>query len=204
MASSPIQSNSSTKTDKSKAEQNDGVRRILEGFEHEMTCPICCDIFVAAHLGNPCGHSFCGECGWEWISKNKRSPTCAVCRAKLSVAAPMIPNFALDNTVARHLEALAASGEKEWQPNGTRIIDWNIRKEKWKKDSISRAAEAAKKSKPRSRGQHTNANFVNLVDEDDMGFWLVPDDEDDESYDEAEELIPPPVRLRPRRNRVPR
>lgn len=24
---------------------------------------------VAAHIGT-CGHSFCGECGWEWISQN--------------------------------------------------------------------------------------------------------------------------------------
>ncbi|KIM85518.1 hypothetical protein PILCRDRAFT_367399 [Piloderma croceum F 1598] len=93
-----------------------------------MTCPICCDIFVAAHIGT-CGHSFCGECGWEWISQNKRFPTCAVCRAKLSASSPMIPNFALDNTVNRHLQALANSGREEWQPGGTRINEWNIRKE---------------------------------------------------------------------------
>jgi hypothetical protein len=24
---------------------------------------------VAAHIGT-CGHSFCGECGWQWISQN--------------------------------------------------------------------------------------------------------------------------------------
>lgn len=41
----------------------------------------------------------------------------------------MIPNFTLDSTVTRHLEAWAASGEKEWQPNGTRIVEWNAKKE---------------------------------------------------------------------------
>ncbi|KAJ7770788.1 hypothetical protein DFH07DRAFT_735143, partial [Mycena maculata] len=47
---------------------------ILAGFEEELACPICCDIFAATHLLNPCGHSFCGECVWQWIQQN-------VCRA---------------------------------------------------------------------------------------------------------------------------
>jgi len=126
---------------KGKVEPNDGVLQILEGFQDEMTCPICCDIFVAAHLGNPRGHSFCGECGWGWIDQNKRCPICAVCRARLVKAAPMIPNIALDNTVTRHLQALATNGREEWQPNGIKITEWNARKEKWKKESASRAAE---------------------------------------------------------------
>lgn len=21
---------------------------------------------VASHVGNPCGHNFCGDCGWQW------------------------------------------------------------------------------------------------------------------------------------------
>jgi len=24
---------------------------------------------VASHVGNPCGHTFCGPCGWEWYAK---------------------------------------------------------------------------------------------------------------------------------------
>ncbi|PSR80762.1 hypothetical protein PHLCEN_2v6678, partial [Hermanssonia centrifuga] len=45
-----------------------GLKKVLEGFEDEMTCPICFDIFAHAYLGNPCGHSFCGGCGHNWIS----------------------------------------------------------------------------------------------------------------------------------------
>lgn len=25
---------------------------------------------VASHVGNPCGHTFCGPCGWKWHAKN--------------------------------------------------------------------------------------------------------------------------------------
>jgi hypothetical protein len=41
----------------------------------------------------------------------------------------MIPNFAMDNTVERHIDALAASGERQWQKNGQRLKDWQMRKE---------------------------------------------------------------------------
>lgn len=41
----------------------------------------------------------------------------------------MIPNFALDNTVNRHILALASSGQAEWQTGGTRIKEWDLKKE---------------------------------------------------------------------------
>jgi hypothetical protein len=74
---------------------------------------------------------------------------------------------------------------------------------KWKKDSASRAAETAKKSNPRPRRQtRVNDNIVDVDDADDLAAWLVPDDDvDDEYYDEAVELFPPPLRLQPRRHR---
>jgi len=77
------------------------------------------------------------------------------------------------------------------------------RKRKWKKDSTSRAAETAKKSNPRLRRQAlVNENIVDVDDSYDLATWLVPDDDvDDESYDEAAELFPPPLRLQPRRHR---
>lgn len=25
---------------------------------------------VASHVGNPCGHTFCGACGWQWHTEN--------------------------------------------------------------------------------------------------------------------------------------
>ncbi|KDQ54769.1 hypothetical protein JAAARDRAFT_135093 [Jaapia argillacea MUCL 33604] len=89
----------------------------------------CCDLFVAAHLGNPCGHCFCGDCGWAWISKNKRSPTCSICRAPLSKAAPMIPNFVMDNMVDKHIQALGTSGMADWKEGGSKLLEWQARKE---------------------------------------------------------------------------
>jgi hypothetical protein len=134
----------------------------------------------------------------------------------------MIPNFALDSTVNRHLQALAASGQDEWQPGGQKINEWNIRREyvisllhhstvltilhgrKWKQDSASRAAGTARRSNHKLR-RHTyeSGNVVNIDDEDDLAAWLVPEENvDDESYSEVVELFPPPVHLRPRSNRT--
>jgi hypothetical protein len=59
----------------------------------------------------------------------KQTPTCAVCRAKLTKAAPMIPNLAMDNTVEKHIQALQLTGNKEWQPRGSKMKEWNARKE---------------------------------------------------------------------------
>lgn len=77
----------------------------------------------------------------------------------------------------------------------------------WKRDSANRAAEAAPKSRTRVRRQtRTTTHIVNFDDEADMAAWIAPDNEvefQDDSYDEAEELIYPDIhaRLRPRRSR---
>ncbi|KAI0274850.1 hypothetical protein BC834DRAFT_849979 [Gloeopeniophorella convolvens] len=117
------------------------LREFLNGFEEEMTCPICCDIFASAHLGNPCGHSFCGECGLRWMKKNREAPTCAICRASLSADAPMIPNFAMDNAVDKHVHALRASAIEGWGDGEIKFIEWQARKTRWKADSTKQKSK---------------------------------------------------------------
>ncbi|TFY65267.1 hypothetical protein EVG20_g5651 [Dentipellis fragilis] len=168
---------------KQKESPSAGVRRVLNDFEEDMTCPICCDIFAVAHLGNPCGHTYCGDCGWQWIKKNRKTPTCAICRTNLSPQAPMIPNFSMDNTIERHLQALAASGDKDWQEGGSKLVEWEHRKAKWKAEAASRVAGSASAPKvvvtvPRTRAPR-------LLDRDLSGSFIVPDDEDDEDYSES-------------------
>lgn len=41
----------------------------------------------------------------------------------------MIPNFAMDNTVEKHIETLGQSGIAEWKPGGTKHTEWKGRKE---------------------------------------------------------------------------
>ncbi|KAG2368743.1 hypothetical protein BDR07DRAFT_1269070 [Suillus spraguei] len=84
---------------------------------------------VAAHLCNPCGHSCCGECAQGWISQNKGSPACAVCRAALSTTKPLLPNYSLDAVVQQYIRALAVSGRLEWQEKGNRLEEWSKRHE---------------------------------------------------------------------------
>ncbi|KAF9229576.1 hypothetical protein BS17DRAFT_28627 [Gyrodon lividus] len=112
-----------------KAKPQEDIQTILEGYEAEVTCPICYDIFVGAHTANPCGHTCCGECGYGWLAQNRIAPSCAICRSILSDTKPLLPNFAVDNIVRQHLQALAKSGRSDWQEKGSKFIDWNNRLE---------------------------------------------------------------------------
>ncbi|KAJ6507417.1 hypothetical protein C8R47DRAFT_1101232 [Mycena vitilis] len=112
---------------------------ILTGFEEELTCPICLDILVATHTFNPrasqqsvCGHSVCGECGWEWtVTKGKTE--CAVCRARLA-STPMIRNIATDNLIDKMLSL--GDEDADWKDKRTGVEE---RRKKWKDDQAARA-----------------------------------------------------------------
>ncbi|KAF8845329.1 hypothetical protein BDN67DRAFT_961641 [Paxillus ammoniavirescens] len=144
-----------------KAEPQEDIQTILEAYEAELTCPICCDIFVGAHVSNPCGHTCCGECGHMWLARNKSAPTCAICRSSLSDIKPLLPNFAVDNLVRQHLQALASSGQSDWQNKGGKLVSWNNRLESWKKRAaVTRAAEVKAKEPARQyrlRSHHYRA-----------------------------------------------
>ncbi|KAL6304178.1 hypothetical protein BKA93DRAFT_784219 [Sparassis latifolia] len=174
------------------------VQRVLAEYEDELTCPICCDILTAAHLGNPCGHTFCGECGWGWISKNRRFPTCAICRAQLVQSAPMIPNFAMDNTVEKHVNALAASGNAEWRPGGSKHVEWMQRKERWKASASRHAMEIRRglpsglplRSRSQSRVYSLNFGLVQAGDALNPAVEWSSSDLEDEDYVDLTTEIP--------------
>ena len=77
--------------------------------------------------------------GKTWVPRNvsllrinmwqREAPSCAICRASLSVDAPMIPNFAVDNAVEKHVQALRTSGEDGWESDGSKFTEWQGRKE---------------------------------------------------------------------------
>jgi hypothetical protein len=58
----------------------------------------------------------------------KRNQNCSFCRQALDKLVPMIPNIAMDNTVEKHIKALAISGSKEWEPDGRKYTEWFSRK----------------------------------------------------------------------------
>jgi hypothetical protein len=41
----------------------------------------------------------------------------------------MIPNFAMDNTVEKHIKALESNGNKEWRKGGSKLTEREARKE---------------------------------------------------------------------------
>ncbi|TFK41335.1 hypothetical protein BDQ12DRAFT_679286 [Crucibulum laeve] len=173
---------SPNKKGKTKANYSDDLHRVLAKYEDEMTCPICCDIFVATHIGNPCGHSFCGDCGWQWTQKSRLNG-CPVCRAKLTKSMPMIPNIAMDNTVEKHIQALGLSGNEEWRTGGSKLKEWTSRKEKWKQDVTERAKAAS-----RPKACNNSRAYVRVIDFDDIARfdfaepWLVPPEEENYDY----------------------
>ncbi|KAJ7071522.1 hypothetical protein C8F01DRAFT_1110870 [Mycena amicta] len=158
----------STSAGESQTKKKRKMARILDGFEDELTCAICCDLLAAAHLLNPCGHSFCGECVWQW-NRVKMKSNCPVCRTALKTS-PMAPNIALDKLVDVHIQMLALGG----QEGGEKLADITARRKKWK-DGV------AEREKQR----------VWLVEDSDS-----EEDEDDSEYDEDEEdivFVDPPL-----------
>ncbi|KAF8898403.1 hypothetical protein BD779DRAFT_1483713 [Infundibulicybe gibba] len=117
----------------------------LEAYEEELTCPMYGDFVAVAHSSNPCGHSFCGDCSWEWVM-GKKSDRCPICRTKLCKTNPMIPNVVVDKLVDKHIQLLG-SYDDDWTPTGHSHKEWRARIEHWR----SRAPERAKVLKPPAR-----------------------------------------------------
>ncbi|KAG2156482.1 uncharacterized protein EDB93DRAFT_1310181 [Suillus bovinus] len=174
--SSPQTSPASKKGKTSAEDSCDTANKILEGLENEIMCPICFDIMVAAHLCNPCGHSCCGECAQGWISQNKTSPACAVCRAALSTTKPLLLNYSLDAVIQQYIRALAISGRLEWQEKGDRLAEWRKRHDKWTKIAQANAVKAKETAYRRRRYQDLVVSYQPPVYEA-LGSY---DDEDDE------------------------
>lgn len=63
------------------------------------------------------------------IPRQKRFPSCAICRGALSRDAPMVPNIALDSLVDKHVHALGAHGADDWRPGGAKFADLMARRE---------------------------------------------------------------------------
>ncbi|KAG1773060.1 hypothetical protein EDD22DRAFT_947065 [Suillus occidentalis] len=184
---SPQTSSASKKGKTSAKDSIDKTNSILEGFENEIMCPICFDIMVAAHLCNPCGHSCCGECAQGWISQNKTSPACAVCRAVLSTTKSLLPNYSLDAVVQQYIRARAASGRSEWQEKGDRLTEWRKRHEKWKRITLMVKAKENPPQRRTFRGPIVS--YATPVYEPFGSYYEDEDDEDEDPTYEDDEIV---------------
>ncbi|KAF5355651.1 hypothetical protein D9756_004213 [Leucocoprinus leucothites] len=168
---------------------------IFEAYEEELTCPICCDLFVSAHAGNPCGHSYCGDCGWQWMKKSSQHQ-CPVCRAKLTRNRPLIPNIAMDSLVEKHIEQLSSAGDTGWQPQGYKSEERARRKEKWKA-SVDARVQVKRTHKADTRPIVVEELSRELVRE---VFFLPSDDDSSYVEDSADEQGQSETRPRRMRN----
>ncbi|KAF9270503.1 hypothetical protein L218DRAFT_952619 [Marasmius fiardii PR-910] len=104
---------------------------VLEAFEEEMCCPICCEIVVCAHAVNPCGHTLCGCCGASWFIDN-RKPTCPMCRCETESHRPMIPNVTIDAVVRKYVNMKILAGLDGKEELEKLKKDFDAREYKWK------------------------------------------------------------------------
>ncbi|TEB39361.1 RING/U-box [Coprinellus micaceus] len=161
---------------------------LLAEMEDEYTCPVCFDLLVAAHVANPCGHSFCGDCGRQWAT-TARKVTCPICRTALSRSAKVIPNIALQNAVEKYTELLAKADHAEWKLGGAAYTSWSERKQKWKEQALAHR----KKAPPEPA-------FGRVIDLTSVFLDFNEDDEElDPTYDDGSGLIPAAPRNHPRR-----
>nr|VWO94111.1 E3 ubiquitin protein ligase (EC [Ganoderma boninense] len=108
------------------------ARAVLTEMEESVQCPICCEIFVAPHVGIPCGHSYCGDCCIRWMKQNPgRRPSCPTCRAQLTNNILVVPNYSLQHAIDKHIAALGTTGVVDWQPTGVRYQERQRRLGEW-------------------------------------------------------------------------
>ncbi|KAH6917561.1 hypothetical protein BKA70DRAFT_1487521 [Coprinopsis sp. MPI-PUGE-AT-0042] len=148
--------------------------KLIRKLEEEFQCPVCFDILAASHIANPCGHSFCGSCGWEWIIDQNHS-SCPVCRTTIARSNKMVPNVSLDSTIDKYVELLGLAGITEWRKgSGKSYIEWVARKEAWKSEVAKRAkGKTSAPTRTRAPRQPQAIFYVDEEDgpyEDDMDF----------------------------------
>ncbi|KAH7872338.1 hypothetical protein F5051DRAFT_340785 [Lentinula edodes] len=78
---------------------------------------------ISAQLLNPCGHTICGPCADQWLF-DQGAETCPTCRRKTNYLRPLIPNITVNNFVESYIQICALTGDRDWQSNGSKLIDW--------------------------------------------------------------------------------
>ncbi|KAG5652283.1 hypothetical protein H0H81_005543 [Sphagnurus paluster] len=130
-----------TPNKKGKAKENTELLAFLYDLEDDLTCPM----YVLDTLLKP--------------------PSCVTCRAELSEETPVIPNFAMDATIEKHIAVLGKNGIEEWKPGGSKYQDRQERKQIWRKIVAERTQVAKTKVVPldlTAYANDLNADYVSL------------------------------------------
>ncbi|CAG0899502.1 unnamed protein product [Darwinula stevensoni] len=67
-------------------------------MEPDTLCPVCFELLEEPHI-TQCGHSFCLKCITKSLEMSNRCPKCSFV---LNATDPIIPNFALNDIIAKH------------------------------------------------------------------------------------------------------
>ncbi|KAL5636081.1 hypothetical protein ACGC1H_004784 [Rhizoctonia solani] len=139
--------------------------------EEELTCAICCDVFVAPQLTH-CGHSACAVSQKLWLSKNNN---CPICRAYINPNTVLSANRLASSMIDRMMAEAIKYKLPDWCTGGKKEIEWKKRKRLWEGE-VAREAAAA-------RNRVTTRSVVTPRHRVYMPQPLFLDDEDYDNYD---------------------
>ncbi|KAJ3050547.1 hypothetical protein HK097_008513 [Rhizophlyctis rosea] len=137
---------------KEKETENERAKQksdLAERIEEHLLCSICMDMLVAPHSLNPCGHTFCGPCIDEWITRNKK--TCPQCRS--TITPPSIPSHVIQNIVEATAPTVLTADELTDREK--RIQGWKDHQEAKRKEE-----EEKKKAKEERRRARRSGGVV--------------------------------------------
>ncbi|KAH7340300.1 hypothetical protein B0J17DRAFT_313745 [Rhizoctonia solani] len=142
-------------------------------MEEELTCAICCDVFVSPQLTH-CGHSACAPCLKIWLSKNNN---CPICRAYINLNSVLPANRLASSMVDRMMAEATRYNLPDWCSGGTREVEWKKRKRIWEGEVAREAAAAQTHHRTATRSVTATRHRVYLPQP------LFLDDEDYDNYD---------------------
>ncbi|KAH7879658.1 uncharacterized protein C8R40DRAFT_1034875 [Lentinula edodes] len=79
---------------------------------------------ISAQTLNPCGHTICGPCADEWLFDQASFKSCPNCRRKTNYLRPLIKNITVNNFVESYIQIRALGGDKDWQTDGSKLVEW--------------------------------------------------------------------------------
>ncbi|KAJ1310363.1 hypothetical protein OPQ81_007101 [Rhizoctonia solani] len=141
-------------------------------MEEELTCAICCDVFVSPQLTH-CGHSACAPCLKNWLSKNHN---CPICRAYINTNTMLPTNRLASSMIDRMMAEATKYSLPDWCSGGSKEIEWKRRKRAWENEVAREAAAAQTRNRIITRSVTAAQHRVYAPQP------LFLDDEDNENY----------------------
>ncbi|KAJ3920926.1 hypothetical protein F5877DRAFT_65347 [Lentinula edodes] len=101
-------------------------------YEADLICPICQDILKLRHsILVATQFADLVQMNGYLIKQVSGSESCPNCRRKTNYLRPLIRNITVNNFVESYIQIRALGGDKDWQSDGSKLVEWLERKRQW-------------------------------------------------------------------------